>query len=71
MEVLKVSAIPTDITALGAEGIKNIWHNEKLRGRGYSRANEIVSYAEKSVGLMDGIDAGKYLTQKTYLKSKV
>ena len=42
-----------------AEGIKNIWHNEKLRGRGYSRANEIVSYAEKSVGLTDGTDAGR------------
>ena len=59
LEVLKVSAIPSDITALGAEGIKNIWHNEKLRGRGYSRANEIVSYAEKSVGLTDGTDAGR------------
>ena len=39
MEVLKVSAIPTDITALVAEGMKNIWHNAKLRGRGYSRSN--------------------------------
>ena len=59
LEVLKVSAIPSDITALGAEGIKNIWHNVKLRGRSYSRANEIVSYAEKSVGLTDGTDAGR------------
>ena len=59
LEVLKISAIPSDITALGAEGIKNIWHNVKLRGRGYSRANEIVSYAEKSVGLTDGTDAGR------------
>ena len=59
LEVLKVSAIPSDITALGAEGIKNIWYNVKLRGRGYSRANEIVSYAEKSVGLTDGTDAGR------------
>ena len=31
MEVVKVSAIPTDITALGAEGMKNIWHNAKLK----------------------------------------
>ena len=59
LEVLKISAIPSDITALGAEGIKNIWHNVKLRGRGYSRANEIVGYAEKSVGLTDGTDAGR------------
>lgn len=59
LEVLKVSAIPSDITALGAEGIKNIWHDAKLRGRGYSRAGEIVSYAGKSVGLIDGTGAGK------------
>nr|WP_275443657.1 transposase [Petralouisia muris] len=54
-----MSAIPSDITALGAEGIKNIWHDAKLRGRGYSRAREIVSCAEKSVGLTDGTDAGR------------
>lgn len=51
LEVLKISAIPSDITALGAEGIKNIWHNVKLRGRGYSRANEIVSYAENILAI--------------------
>lgn len=59
LEVLKISAIPSDITALGTEGIKNIWHDAKLRGRGYSRAGEIVSYAEKSVRLKDRIDAGR------------
>lgn len=58
LEVLKVSAIPSDIAALGEEGIKNIWHDAKLRGRGYSRAGEIVSYAKKSVGIKDGTDAG-------------
>ena len=57
--IMNVGAIPSDITALVAEGIKNIWHNVKLRGCGYSRANEIVSYAEKSVGLTDGTDAGR------------
>ena len=65
LEVLKISAIPSDITALGAEGIKNIWHNVKLRGRGYSRANEIVSYAEKSVGLTDaGREAMKWYAEQ-------
>ena len=59
LEVLKVSAIPSDIVALGAEGMKKIWHDAKLRGRGYSRAGEIVDYAEKSVGLTDGTDAGR------------
>ncbi len=59
LEILKVSAIPSDIVALGAEGMKNIWHAAKLRGRGYSRAGEIVRYAENSVGITDGIDAGR------------
>ena len=59
LEVLKISAIPSDIAALGAEGMKKIWHDAKLRGRGYSRAGEIVDYAEKSVGLTDGTDAGR------------
>lgn len=59
LEVLKVTAIPSEIKALGVEGLKNIWHNAKLRGRGYSRAGEIVSYAEKSVGLIDGTDVGR------------
>ena len=59
MEVLKETAIPSEIKSLGAEGLRNIWHKAKLRGRGYSRASEIVSYAEKSVGLTDGIDAGR------------
>ena len=59
LEVLKISAIPSDIAALGAEGMKKIWHDAKLRGCGYSRAGEIVDYAEKSVGLTDGTDAGR------------
>lgn len=59
LEVLKVSSIPTDIITLGAEGLRNIWHTAKLRGRGYSRANDIVSYAKTSVGLTDGTDAGR------------
>lgn len=59
LEVLRVSAIPSAITELGAEGLRNIWHAAKLRGRGYSRAGEIVRYAEKSVGLTDGKDAGR------------
>lgn len=59
LEVLKVSAIPSDIKSLGEEGIKNIWRDAKLRGRGYSRASVIVSYADKSVGLKEGADVGR------------
>lgn len=51
--------IKNGVAALGAEGMKKTWHDAKLRGRGYSRAGEIVDYAEKSVGLTDGTDAGR------------
>ena len=50
---------PIGYHSTGSRRHKNIWHNVKLRGRGYSRANEIVGYAEKSVGLTDGTDAGR------------
>ena len=59
MEVLKEAPFPEDILRLGIEGIHEIWHKAKLRGRGYSRAAEIVKYAETSIGLKDGTAAGK------------
>lgn len=48
LEVLKVSPIPSDIVTLGTEGLRNIWQSAQLRGRGYSRANRIVSCAKTS-----------------------
>lgn len=59
LEMLKVSAIPTDIVALGTEGLRNIWYEAKLRGHGYSRASHIISYARTSVGLTEGTDTGR------------
>ena len=59
MEVLKKAPFPNDIIKLGAAGIREIWHAAKLRGRGYSRADLIVQYAKKSVGLKEGADAGR------------
>lgn len=59
LEVLKWSPIPVDIITLGTEGLRNIWHDAKLRGRGYSRASAIVSYAKTSVGLTNGTEAGR------------
>ena len=59
MEVLKEAPFPEDILGLGIEGIREIWHKAKLRGRGYRRAVEIVKYAETSIGLKDGTAAGK------------
>lgn len=59
LELLKQAPFPTDLTALGRDGIREIWHNAKLRGRGYSRSEEILDYAKSSVGIKDGMDAGR------------
>ena len=59
LEILKAAPIPSDILALGADGLRDIWHEAKLRGRGYSRANAIVNCAKTSVGLKDGAGTGR------------
>ena len=59
MELLKQAPFPDDLIALEEDGIRQIWHAAKLRGRGYSRAGEILQYAKVSVGIKDGAIAGK------------
>ncbi len=59
LELLKQAPFPEDLIALGEDGIRQIWHDAKLRGRGYSRAREILRYAKASVGIKDGAIAGK------------
>lgn len=59
MEILKAAPFPEDLKKLGQKGIEQVWHNAKLRGRGYNRAVTILGYAENSVGLKDGADAGR------------
>lgn len=59
LEILRIAPFPDDLLKLGAEGIRQIWHEAKLRGRGYNRAGEIIKYARESVGVKDGIKAGK------------
>lgn len=59
LEVLKQAPFPEDIKALGAGGIREIWHAAKLRGRGYSRAEKIFEYANESVGIKDGAGVSK------------
>ncbi|MCR5686399.1 MAG: IS110 family transposase [Lachnospiraceae bacterium] len=54
LAILAEAPFPKDIIALGADGIKKVWHDAKLRGRGYSRAEQIVRYAESSVGSKHG-----------------
>lgn len=59
LEVLKKAPFPEDILALGTEGLKSIWHEARLRGRGYSRAGQIIKCAEDSVGLKQGTEGGR------------
>ncbi|MBP3195756.1 MAG: IS110 family transposase [Butyrivibrio sp.] len=59
LELLMVAPYPEDIVALGEDGIKEIWHKAKLRGRGYSRASEIYRYAQKSAGRTEGSESDK------------
>lgn len=59
LEVLKIAPFPDELIALGIDGIKQIWHNAKLRGRGYVNAASILEYAKKSVGLKDGAESSK------------
>jgi len=48
LEVLKVAPFPEELIKLGTEGIKEIWHDAKLRGRGYVNAVSIVESARKA-----------------------
>jgi hypothetical protein len=59
LEVIQHAPFPEDILARGADGLRTVWHDAKLRGRGYSRADKIVRLAEQSIGLKDGLDAYK------------
>lgn len=51
LSVLANAPLPSELAALGEDGVKDIWHAEKLRGGGYKRAKEIVRLASVSAGL--------------------
>ena len=59
LELLKQASFLDNLIALSADEIRRIWHNTKLRERGYGRAGEILRYAEESVGIKDGVAASK------------
>ena len=63
LELLKSALFPADLKALDENGIRQIWHEAKLRGRGYSRSGEILGYARASVGIRDGADAARIAVQ--------
>src|SRR5699024_10970427 len=59
LELLRKAPFPETMIPLGSEGLRQIWHDAKLRGRGYSKADEILRYARESGGLKDGADASR------------
>ena len=59
LRVLASAPLPSELAALGEDGVKDIWHAEKLRGGGYKRAREIVRLASVSAGLRQGAEARK------------
>ena len=54
LSVLEESQLPTDIIALGAEGINKIWRTKKMRAVGMKRALTLVEAAHNSVGVEGG-----------------
>ena len=59
LELLKAAPFPDELAALGTERMKQIWHEAKLRGRGYANSSSILEYARKSVGIKDGEAASR------------
>ena len=60
---LMKAPFPEDIQEVGASGLREIWREARLKGRGYSRAEKIVACAESSVGLKNGTAAAKMAVQ--------
>lgn len=55
-KVLKKAPLPKDIVALAVGGIRKMWHDKKMRGRGVNedRAKTLIEVAHNSVGLDGG-----------------
>ena len=56
LAVLEKAPLPKDVIALGVGGIKKLWHDKKMRGRGVTefRAKTLVDAAHNSIGLDGG-----------------
>ena len=56
LAVLEKAPLPKDVIALGVEGIRRIWHDKKIRGKGVTedRARTLVEAAHNSIGLDGG-----------------
>jgi len=57
--ILKQAPLPSDIEALGVEGVNKVWRDAKLRGVGIKRAKTLVSAAEHSIGSREGLTVAR------------
>lgn len=63
LALLKAAPLPEDVLKAGADGIREIWKKEGLRGRGYGKAEAIVDAARESIGRTEGGMAGRMAIQ--------
>ena len=59
LSLLSQAPLPSELVALGEDGIRKVWHDKKLKGAGYRRVSEIIRQASNSVGITEGADAHK------------
>ena len=55
LQVLRIAPFPEDLITLGSDRIRQVWLDANPRGRGYSRAGEILKYVRESIGIKDGV----------------
>jgi transposase len=54
LQVLQKAPLPKDVERLGAEGINQIWRDNKLRAVGIKRAKTLYEAAVKTIGCTEG-----------------
>ena len=63
LTLLKEAPFPEDLIEIGEDGIRDIWKRNHLRGRGYSKASDIIKIARVSVGIKDGAESSRQATK--------
>ena len=60
MALLHAAPLPSNLVALGVDGINQIWRQMKLRCAGLKRAQRAFEAAQNSVGYTTGIEAARW-----------
>jgi transposase len=59
MAIMRIAPLPSDLIALGADGINAVWRKAKLRAVGLKRATRLYAAASDSIGCVDGSTAAR------------